>query len=103
MKAMGKTPEEIAGQSNSMVYVFNTVASLVFAYILAHIMKFAYIDNFASGVIVGFWVWAGFVITVVLPGYLYEGRPRPKLLYFIFILYQLFSICIMGGLLAVWK
>lgn len=101
IKAMGKTAEESGNQANPLIYVINTISSLIFAYILAHIMKFASIDNFESGVIIGFWVWLGFVATTVIPGYLYERRP--KLLYFIFIFYQLFSICSMGGLLAVWK
>jgi hypothetical protein len=101
MKAMGKSPEEIQKQSMPLVYVVNTIASLVFAYILAHIMKFGSVNEFSGGVIVGFWVWLGFVITTVLPGYMFESRP--KLLYFIFIIYQLFSISIMGGILAIWK
>lgn len=101
IKSMGRTPEEIQQQANPLIYVFNTIASLVFAYILAHIMKFAFISNAGDGIIIGFWVWLGFVVTTVLPGYLYEGRN--KILYIIFILYQLAAICIMGALLAVWK
>lgn len=88
LKSMGKAPEDFAGGSIGMIYVFNTIASLIFAYVLAHIIKFAGINSFVQGVMVGFWVWLGFVVTTVLPGYLYESRP--KLLYFIFILYQLF-------------
>jgi len=101
VKSMGKTPEEIKQGANPLIYVFNTIASLVFAFVLAHIMKFASINDFSNGVMIGFWVWLGFVVTTVIPGYLYEGRP--KLLYFIFILYQLVAICLMGGLLAIWK
>jgi len=97
----GKTTEESRQGANPLIYVFNTIASLVFAYVLAHIMKFASISSFADGIIIGFWVWLGFVVTTVLPGYLYERRP--KILYFIFILYQLVAICLMGGLLAIWK
>ena len=65
-----------------MIYVVNTIASLTFAYILAHIIKFASISSFVDGVMTGFWVWLGFVVTTVLPGYMYESRP--KMLYFIF-------------------
>jgi hypothetical protein len=101
IKAMSKTPEEFKLQVNPLIYVFNTIAALVFAYVLAHLMKFAFINSFSQGVLIGFWVWLGFVITTVIPGYLYEGRS--KLLYFIFIFYQLISICLMGGLLAIWK
>ena len=101
MKSMGKTEEEIKKGANPLAYVFNTIASLVFAYMLAHIMKFASVSGIVNGIIIGFWVWLGFVVTTVIAGYLYEGRP--KILYFIFILYQLISISLMGGLLAVWK
>ena len=101
IRSMEKTPEEIKQGANPLVYVFSTIASLVFAYVLAHIMKFAFISSFPQGVIIGFWVWLGFVATTVIPGYLYEGRT--KLLYLIFMLYQLISICLMGGLLAIWK
>jgi len=104
MKSMGKTEEEIKqGSSNAsmgLIYVVNTIASLLFAYVLAHIVKFASLTTFAEGVNAGFWVWLGFVVTTVIPGYLYENRP--KMLYFIFIIYQLISIVLMGGVLAIW-
>jgi len=64
-------------------------------------MKFAFINDAGQGIIIGFWVWLGFVAATVLPGYLYEGRK--KILYFMFILYQLIAICLLGALLAVWK
>lgn len=100
MKKMNKTAEE-ARQANPLIIVFNTIASLVFAYLLAHIMKIASINDIGDGITIGFWVWLGFVVTAVLPVYLYEARS--KILYFIFILYQLVAICLMGGLLAIWK
>ncbi|MCI0449932.1 MAG: DUF1761 domain-containing protein [Chlorobi bacterium] len=105
MKSMGKTEEEIkqgySGASMGLVYVVNTIASLLFSYVLAHIVKFASLTTFGEGANAGFWVWLGFVVTTVLPGYLYENRP--KMLYFIFIIYQLISIVLMGGVLAMWQ
>ena len=102
MKSMGKTPEDMKmGGSAGIMYVLNTISSLVFAYVLAHIIKYANINMFSAGAIAGFWVWLGFVVTTVLPGYLFESRP--KLLYFIYIIYQFFSITIMGGILALWR
>ena len=104
IRSMGKTPEEIkenySSASMGLTYVVNTVASLLFAYVLAHIIKFASLNTFTQGVNAGFWVWLGFVVTTVIPGYMYESRP--KMLYFIFIAYQFFSIIIMGGVLAMW-
>ena len=105
MRSMGKINQEIKqgfpGGPMGIVYVVNTIASLVFAYVLAHIIKFASLNTFAEGANVGFWVWLGFVVTTVIPGYLYESRP--KMLYFIFIVYQLISIVLMGGVIAMWQ
>ena len=104
MRSMGKTEEELkAGFSSAsmgMTYVVNTIASLVFAYILAHLIKYSQVNTFTDGVMIGFWVWLGFVVTTVIPGYMYESRP--KMLYFLFIIYQLISITLMGGLMAFW-
>ncbi len=104
MRAMGKTEEELrqgfSPTSMAMTYIVNTVASLVFAYVLAHLIKFSSTNDFSQGVMIGFWVWLGFVVTTVIPGYMYEGKP--KVLFFIFIIYQLISITLMGGLLAIW-
>ncbi len=104
MRAMGKTEEELrqgfSPTSMAMTYIVNTVASLVFAYVLAHLIKFSSTNDFSQGVMIGFWVWLGFVVTTVIPGYMYEGKP--KILFFLFIIYQLISITLMGGLLAIW-
>jgi hypothetical protein len=105
MRSMGKTQDEIkqgfSMTSMGFTYMVNTIASLLFAYVLAHIVKFASLTTFAEGAKVGFWVWLGFVVTTVIPGYMYESRP--KLLYFIFIAYQLISIVLMGGIIAMWQ
>ncbi len=104
MRSMGKTEEELkqgfSSAAMGMTYVVNTIASLVFAYVLAHLVKFSMVNTFSQGVMIGFWVWLGFVVTTVIPGYMYESRP--KMLYFLFIVYQLISITIMGGFLAIW-
>lgn len=104
MRSMGKTEEELkqgfSSASMGMTYVVNTIASLVFAYVLAHLVKFSMVNTFSQGVMIGFWVWLGFVVTTVIPGYMYESRP--KMLFFLFIIYQLISITLMGGFLAIW-
>lgn len=101
IKSMGKTQEEMMKGANPFIYVFNTIAGLLFAYVLAHIVKFGNLNTALQGVTAGFWVWLGFVVTTVLPVYLYESRP--KILYFLYIFYQMFSIIIMGVILALWK
>ncbi len=104
MRSMGKTEEDFkqnySYSAMGLTYVVNTIASLVFAYVLAHLVKFSLVNTFSQGVMIGFWVWLGFVVTTVIPGYLYESRP--KMLYFLFIIYQLISIALMAGFLAIW-
>ena len=104
MRSMHKTDEELkkgfSSTAMGLTYVVNTIASLVFAYVLAHLIKFSMTNTFSQGVMIGFWVWLGFVVTTVIPGYMYESRP--KMLYFLFIIYQLISITLMGGVLAIW-
>jgi hypothetical protein len=101
IKSMQKTPEEMKQGANPFVYILNTIAALLLAYVLAHIVKYANINTAVMGVEAGFWVWLGFVVTTVLPTYLYEGRN--KLLFFLYIFYQMFAIIIMGVILALWK
>lgn len=104
MRAMGKTEEELKQELSltkmAFTYVVNTIASLLFAYVLAHLIKFSQTHTFSQGVMIGFWVWLGFVVTTVIPGYMYESKP--KMLYFLFIIYQLISITLIGGFLAIW-
>ena len=83
VKSMNKTEDEMKQGANPLVYVFSTIGSLLFAYIFAHIVKFAGLHTAAQGAATGFWVWLGFVIPTVLMVYLYEGRP--KIPYFIYI------------------
>jgi len=90
---------EISGTRIGLIYVFNTIASLLFAYVLAHIIKFAGLRTFIDGANAGFWIWLGFVVTTVLPVYLYESRS--VVLYIIYITYQLVAIVVIGGIIAV--
>jgi len=98
--ALGKTPEDIKQSSAGPIYVINTVASLVTAYVLAMFIKMLNETTAIGGAKIGVWVWLGFVVMTVLPTYLYEMRPRK--LYFIYISYQLISFIIMGIVLAIW-
>src|SRR5258708_3952514 len=67
MKVQGKTKEDMNSSGAGIMYVLNTITSLVFAYVLAHIIKFANLNTMVLGAEAGFWVWLGFVVTTVLP------------------------------------
>lgn len=100
MKALGKSPEDLKGAATGPLYMINTVASLILAYVLAHFVKFSGATTALMGLQTGIWAWIGFVITILLPVYLFESRPIK--LYFIYISYQLVSFILMGIILAIW-
>jgi hypothetical protein len=100
MAALGKTEEEIKKGSTGPIYVINTVANLILAYVLAWATRYAGAVNAIDGAKVGIWVWLGFVVTTLLPVYLFEMRPIK--VYFIYIVYQLISFIVMGIILAIW-
>jgi hypothetical protein len=76
-------------------------ASLVTAYVLAHFVKFTGAETTRSGMLAGFWLWLGFVVTTNLSTVLFEGRPVG--LYLINNGYHLVGMLGMGTLLAVWR
>jgi hypothetical protein len=100
MAAIGKTEEDIKKASTGPLYVINTVANLILAYVLAWATRYAGAVNAIDGAKIGIWVWLGFVVTTLLPVYLFEMRPIKT--YFIYIGYQLISLIIMGIILAIW-
>ena len=75
--------------------------SLVTAYVLAHFVKFTGAETAKSGMLAGFWLWLGFVVTTNLSTVLFEGRPFG--LYLINNGYHLAGLLGMGALLAVWR
>lgn len=99
--SLGKTDEEFKNNSPGPLYMINTIGSLVIAYVLAHFVIYTQAANVVQGAQLGFWIWIGFIVTTLLPVYLFEMRP--KRLYFIYIGYQLVSFVIMGIILAIWK
>lgn len=76
-------------------------ASLVSAYVLAHVVRFVGAEDAWRGAQAGFLVWLGFVATTNLNTVLFEFRPLG--LYLINSGYHLVGLLGMGALLAVWK
>ena len=102
MALIGKTEEEIKKSMNPMkMYGLSFVASLVMAYVLAHIVINAGYSGFGGGMQAGFWLWLGFVLTTNSSSVLFESRPSG--LYWMNVFYYLVCILLMGGLLAVWR
>src|SRR5918999_5423650 len=95
MRAVGRTREELAGAQ--LGYVLSAIGALVSSYVLARIVKWAEVDDLWNGALVGIFVWAGFVATVLAVTTYFGGRPRT--LWAINAGYQLVALVLMGALL----
>ena len=81
----------------SMVLAF--VSSLVMAFVLSHLLSFLNAGTLSQALQTAFWVWLGFIATVVLSGVLWENKPWK--LYWINSLYYLALLLAMGAILTV--
>lgn len=99
-KKLSKAQMEKMKKGAQKSYVLGFVSALVMAYVLAHFVDYVGATTFLDGAITGFWVWLGFVATVMLGMVLWDGKPWK--LYYINIGYQLVNLLVMGALLAVW-
>ena len=100
----GWTPEQVAAvraQSHAGEIGAALAVSLLTAYVLAHFVKFMGAENARAGMLTGFWLWLGFVVTTNASTVLFEGRPAG--LYLINNGYHLVGLLGMGAVLAVWR
>lgn len=101
MKELGKTEKDKSQMQKeapkAMAGMF--IGSLVMAYVLA---VFAYpLITFVDGMLLGFWMWLGFVMPAYLAMTLFESRKWS--LFFISTGYYLVILVITGGILAAWN
>ena len=94
-KDMKKAKEK--GMTKNFAIAFAAV--LVMAYVLAYVIDIANVGNIGDGVVVGFWLWLGFVATSMLNSVLWEGKPSN--LYFINITHYFVVLLVMGAILVV--
>lgn len=102
MRMIGKTEEELkeTGNSAGVAYMASTLAAVVMAFVLAHVVKISGTTDYLTALQIGFWVWLGFVVAGVLPTYIYEDRKKG--LFVLYIAYKLVSILVMAVLLTLW-
>ena len=96
----GITPETMrAGLGKSMVV--DVIASLIMAFALANIIAASGITDWQNGAIAGFWVWLGFMATLLVSLWGYENRSLK--LIGINLGNNLIALVLMGAVLAVWR
>ncbi len=95
MKEMEKAKKKGMGR----LYFAAFIGSLVMAFVLGIFIKLVGIGSFLEGMQIGFWLWLGFIVPVLLGSVLWEGRSVKY--YLINVSYQLVNLALMGGILAV--
>lgn len=101
MELSGMTEEKIKESgSNAGTYLVTFVLLLILSYVLAHMVAYTGAVTLAEGLLVGFWLWFGFVATTMLIDGLYAGR-RHKLTA-INAGYHLVGILAAAAILTVW-
>lgn len=102
MKMIGKTEEQLKEEGNSagVAYMASTLAAVVMAFVLAHVVKISGVTDYMMALQTGFWMWLGFVVAGVLPTYIYEDRKKG--LFALYVSYKLVSILAMAVLLTLW-
>ncbi len=82
-------------------YIIMTIAALLMSYILAHFVKYTGSVTALEGLQAGFWLWLGFIATVMINSVLWEEKPWK--LYLLNVAYYFVSLRGMGVILANWQ
>ncbi len=82
-----------------MLYLAALAGALVMAYVLAHVITYVGAHDAASGAQAGFWMWLGFIATVMLGSVLWENKPVN--LYLLNVGYYLVALVLMGAVIAI--
>ncbi len=101
MKIDVKKVEKAQKKGMGKSYMIMSVAALLMSYILAHFIKYTGSVTAIEGLQAGFWLWLGFIATVMVNSVLWEERPWK--LYLLNVVYYLVSLLGMGVILASWR
>jgi len=82
--------------------ILNLIGNLITAYILSNFINILGISVAIQGIILGFWIWLGFLAcTTLLNSVLWDGKPWD--LFVLNGLYWLVDLMLAGLILAVWR
>jgi len=102
MSMMNLTEESMKSKKKEAQrgYVLMFVLAVVMCYVLANVVVYAKATTMLDGMLTGFWLWLGFIATVTLGGFLWEGKPFK--LYLLNVTYWLVTLVVTSAILAVW-
>lgn len=103
MKESGVSKQQIdAAKKKGMAlsYILNFIAALVTAYVLAHFLYYTNAATVTAGLQTAFWIWLGFIVTVLLGSVLWESKSCKYFL--INVVYHLASLLAMSAILVAW-
>jgi len=98
------SPEDLAQtkqKSLGKYYVLQFCAALLMSYILAYLECLLHATSFSDGVKIGFWLWLGIVVPVLLGSVLWERKS--VIAYLIDLGYYLSSLALIGGIIGLWS
>ena len=103
MKLSGMTKQELdkakqKGMGGSLTIAF--IANLIMAYVLAALILATGASTLMDGVMLGFWVWLGFVATIGVGAVLWQNKSWG--LFWLNNLGWLVTIALMSAVLVVW-
>ena len=108
--SMGKSDAEFQNEKQdvSMGFSFGIMflGSLIMAFVTAHLVDLIAVaypmaGNFKLGLMIGFWVWFGYIASYVLSAVAFERRSWKY--YFINTGYWLVGTLLMGAILTAWQ
>ncbi|MBI2102462.1 DUF1761 domain-containing protein [Candidatus Woesearchaeota archaeon] len=99
LKLMKIDPKQMGSRKKEAQrgYALMLVTALVMSFVLA---RFVMPGTWMSGAVTGLWIWLGFIATVTLGGFLWEGKAFT--LYLLNAGYWLVTLVATGALLAAW-
>jgi hypothetical protein len=99
---MGTTEEELRKNFNpAKTYGVTFVMCIVMAYVMDYFVHYTLSMSFVQGMKIGFALWVGLVVTTAYQSVTFQGVKQG--LYIMNMGYNLVSMMLMGGLLAVWR
>jgi hypothetical protein len=100
MATLHKKPEMKEGNMG-MMYIQMFVSALIMGYVMAMLTKLLHIMTIDMGIMLGFWVWLGFIATAGYNYVLFEQKPIKG--YLINVGYYLVVLLLVGALMGIWQ